>query len=140
MSWATLYTRRLQPESLAYLLDKPITSAQYELIKAKRKELAVDVYLHVPAFESEEYNTFEAIRQAVDKEMGRRGTYNGLEFIAQSVAMVYNGDGAHPIADAVSAVSERKAEVRLCHLWTLILPTCLPEVILFCRTIQFIST
>lgn len=86
---------------LGISLDKPITSAQYELIKAKRKVLAIDVYLHVPAFESEEYNTFEAIRQAVDKEMGRRGTYNGLEFIAQSVAMVYNGDGAHPIADAV---------------------------------------
>lgn len=86
---------------LGISLDKPITHAQYELIKAKRDELAVDVYLHVDVFEGEEYDTFEAIAQAVDKEMGWRGTYDGIEFIAQSVAMVYNGDGAHPIADAV---------------------------------------
>lgn len=86
---------------LGVSLDKPMTRAMCEFIKAKREALAIDVYLHIPAFESEEYNSFEAIRRAVDKEMGSRGTYDGTEFIAQSVAMVYNGDRAHPIADAV---------------------------------------
>lgn len=86
---------------LGVSLDKPMTRAMCEFIEAKREALAIDVYLHVPAFESEEYGTLGAIAQAVDKEMGWRGAHNGLEFIAQSVAMVYNGDGAHPIADAV---------------------------------------
>ena len=76
---------------LGVSLDKPMTRAMCEFIKAKREALAIDVYLHIPAFESEEYNSFEAIRRAVDKEMGSRGTYDGTEFIAQSVAMVYNG-------------------------------------------------
>lgn len=88
-------------KELGIPLDAPITWAQCEQIDKKRKEMAIEVYLHVDLFKSDAYSAYEAIYNAVNEEMGKRGCDDGMEFIAQSVAMVYNGNGVHPIADAV---------------------------------------
>ncbi|MEG1813793.1 MAG: hypothetical protein RR337_10900, partial [Clostridia bacterium] len=57
-------------------------------------------FAEVDAFQPEEYDTAEKIFDAIENEMGWRGRRSD-EFIAQAVALVYNGNGGHPISDSV---------------------------------------
>ncbi|MEG1812878.1 MAG: hypothetical protein RR337_06240 [Clostridia bacterium] len=66
-----------------------------------KQAIAQEAFAENEVFASEEYDSKEIIFRAIENEMGWRGFYDGAEFIAQSVAIVYNGNGKHPIADAV---------------------------------------
>jgi len=90
-----------------YILGSPMSDGQLRAYETARRAIAQDVFTGIDAFAGAEYNTADAIYRSIREEMGDRATHSGGEFIAQSVAMVYNGT-AGPIARQVVEFLRRR--------------------------------
>lgn len=87
-------------QDAGYTPGNIMTQEQMSAYTAARDAILKEAFMENDVFRSTEYDTPDKIYRAIGEEMGWRGKEPG-EFIAQSVAMVYNGRGRSPVADAV---------------------------------------
>ena len=87
-------------KDIGYEMGGVMTQEQIAAYQVAMDKIAHEAFVGTGIFSGTEYDTPEMIYQSIAAEMGWRGREPG-EFIAQAVAMVYNGRGDHPISDEI---------------------------------------